>query len=474
MLIACLCPLVFAACTSIEPVVRPEVHLAGQWLETASIDADEAKPVSSAWWQDFSSPQLDRLIDTAFQGNPDLRIQGERIVQAELALGNARASLFPSLNLSGNSGWNRSDSGDRGGSVVSERKNSSLNLSASYELDLWGRIAASVASSEASLQASHHDFDAARLSLAASIATTYFQHLTHQRRLAIAKENLAIAERVLKVVEARYHNGAVSALDLSRQQTAVLSQRAAIEPLAVDVRQSRSALAILTGTPPQTFTLDPEVAEITEAADTLDALTIPSIAPGLPAELLLRRPDLASNEAQLTAAAANITVARAELFPKLSLSAAAGMASDFLFSLADPSNSASISASVVQSIFDGGRLRAQVDISRSRQRELVESYRKNILTALKEVEDALGNVARDTHHEEAQRQILFEAERSLRLAESRYHAGADDLLTVLDAQRNRFSAQEQLAQLRLARLVDAVGLYKVLGGGWRPEGEQTP
>jgi NodT family efflux transporter outer membrane factor (OMF) lipoprotein len=466
MLFACVCALTLAACTTIEPVAQADLDLPAHWTEATP--AAEATALSPVWWQDFASPQLDQLIEAAFQGSPDLRIQGERIVQAELTLSSSRASLFPSLSLSGNSGWNRSDSGDRGGSVVSERKSSSLNLSASYELDLWGRIAATVAGSEASLQASRYDFDAARLSLAASIATTYFQYLTHQRRLAIAEENLAITERVLRVVDARYRNGSVSALDLSRQQTAVLTQRAAIEPLAVDVRQTRSALAILTGASPQAFALEPE------ASATLDALAIPSITPGLPSDLLLRRPDLASSEAQLAAAAANITVARAELFPRLTLSAGGGAASDFLFALADPTTTASVSAAIVQSIFDGGRLRAQVDISRSRQRELVENYRKSILTALKEVEDALSSTTRDTHHEEAQRQILSEAERTLHLAESRYREGADDLLTVLDAQRTRFTAQEQLAQLRLARLVDAVGLYKVLGGGWTAAGEQTP
>lgn len=449
-------------CAITEPIARPEMSLPAAWSEaTAGAPADGTAGTalqSATWWQHFNSAQLDALVTEAMLASPDLRIQAERVIQAELALRSTSASLFPSLNLGGNSGWSRSDGGDRGDGAISERKSSALNLSASYELDLWGRVAANIDSASASLAATRYDHDAARLSMASSVATTYFQWLALQARLDIARQNLAIAERVLRVVEARYRNGAASSLDVSRQLTTVLSQRAAIEPLEVQARQTRSALAILLGRNPQALPLDSE---------RIDALAIPTVPAGLPADLLLRRPDLASAEAGLSAAAANIAAARAELLPTFSLSGAGGVASDFLLSLADPSNSASLSASIVQTIFDGGRLRAQVDLARSSQRELVESYRKTILTALKEVEDGLANATLDANQEAAQGQIMAEAERSLRLAELRYREGADDLLSVLDAQRTLFSAQDQLAQLRQARLADAVGLYKALGGGWQ-------
>ncbi|HNM56604.1 MAG TPA: TolC family protein, partial [Thauera aminoaromatica] len=168
----------------------------------------------------------------------------------------------------------------------------------------------------------------------------------------------------------------------------------------------------------------------------------------------------------LAAAAANIAAARAALLPGISLSAGAGVGSAALLALADTTRTLSISASVLQKIFDGGRLRADVDIQRSRQRELVESHRRAILAALKEVEDALANGVRDTNQEAAEREILAEAERSLRLAELRYREGADGLLTVLLAQRTLFASQDQLALTRLARLTAAVNLYKALGGGW--------
>jgi NodT family efflux transporter outer membrane factor (OMF) lipoprotein len=440
-------------CALTEPIVRPEQPLPAQWVEAARATEPTA-PLHDTWWQDFGSAQLDAFVTEALATAPDLRIQAERVIQAELALREAGASLLPSLNLSGGSSTRNADS--------NESSSTGIDLGASYEVDLWGRIAAGVDASRAGLVATRFDYDAARLSISASVATTWFQVLALQERLDIARQNLATAERVLRVVQARYDNGAASALDLSQQRSTVLNQRKVIEPLEVQLRQTRSALAILLGRNPQ--------AELTAGAaganERLDTLQVPTVGAGLPSELLLRRPDLAASEARLAAAAANIAAARAALLPGISLSAGAGVGSAALLSLADTTRTLSISASVLQKIFDGGRLRADVDIQRSRQRELVESHRRAILAALKEVEDALADGTRDANQEAAEREILAEAERSLRLAELRYREGADGLLTVLLAQRTLFSSQEQLAQLRLARLTAAVNLYKALGGGW--------
>jgi multidrug efflux system outer membrane protein len=437
-----------AGCAFTEPVARPDLDLPAHWAETGSA-VTPAASIHDAWWQDFGSAPLDALVAEALAAAPDLRIQAERVVQAELALRQAGASLFPTLDLSAGSGARNVDS--------NETNTSSLSLGASYELDLWGRIAAGVDASRAGLAATRFDHDAARLSISASVATTWFQTLALQERVDIARQNLATAERVLRVVQVRYDNGAASALELSQQRTTVLNQRQAIEPLEVQLRQTRSALAILLGRNPQGgFPTEERLA----------ALQVPGVDAGLPSELLLRRPDLAASEARLVAATANIAAARAALLPGISLSAGAGVGSAALLSLADTTRTLSISASVLQSIFDGGRLRAGLDIQRSRQRELLETHRRAILVALKEVEDALADGARDANQEAAQREILAEAQRSLRLAELRYREGADSLLTVLLAQRTLFSTQDQLAALRLARLSDAVNLYKALGGGW--------
>ncbi|HRP66216.1 MAG TPA: efflux transporter outer membrane subunit [Thauera sp.] len=458
LLLPVLAALFVTGCAITEPIAHPQIELPAAWAESATSSTDASTDaIHAAWWQSFGSAQLDALVAEAMSTAPDLRIQAERVAQAELALRQAGASLFPALNLSGGSGTRNVDGNESG--------STDLSLGASYELDLWGRIAAGVDASRASLAATLYDYDAARLSMSASVASTWFQALALQERVAIAHQNLAIAERVLRVVQARYDNGAASALELSQQRSTVLNQRKAIEPLEVQLRQTRSALAILLGRNPQaSFAADQR----------LDGLQVPEIGAGLPSELLLRRPDIAASEARLDAAAANIAAARAALLPGISLSAGAGVGSTALLSLADTTRTLSLSASLLQQIFDGGRLRTEVELQRSRQRELLETHRRTLLVALKEVEDALADSARDARQEAAQREILAEAQRSLRLAELRYREGADGLLTVLDAQRALFAAQDQLAQLRLARLGNAVNLYKALGGGWQGARARVP
>jgi outer membrane protein TolC len=191
------------------------------------------------------------------------------------------------------------------------------------------------------------------------------------------------------------------------------------------------------------------------------------VAPGLPADLLARRPDLASAEAQLASANANITAARAALLPGIQLTGSAGLASNVLVNFLNaPTATLALGATLAQTIFDGGRLRSQVDVAESRERELIESYRRSILAALADVESALASGSRTADQELLQEQVVVEAPPALRLAEIRYREGADDLLTVLDAQRTLFQADDQLAQIRLSRLQASLGLYKALGGGW--------
>ena len=436
--------------TPIDGTPRPTIDLPAQW--------SEASPGSSVlqrdWWRGFQSSELERLIDAAQAGSPTLAIAAERVQQAEITVRSAGATLFPSVSVGGGTGAQRSDPS---GSSARTSKSTNVSLGVSYEVDLWGRLAAGVKGAEASLAASRYDFESARLSLTTGVANAYFQVLALRMRLVVARDNLAIAERVFKIVDSRYRNGAASALDVSRQRIAVMTQRATIEPLEVQERQTVTALAVLLGRTPQNLQIETR---------RFDAFVIPEVGAVLPSELLVRRPDLASAEAQLAGADADVAVARAALLPSVSLSGSAGLASASLLSLANPATSLGLTASLVQTLFDGGRLRNQVALSESARRQLVENYRASIYTALKEVEDALGNAVRHRGQEQAQLAIRDEAQRSLRLAELRYREGADDLTSVLDAQRTLFSSLDQLAQLRLARLTATLDLYKALGGGW--------
>lgn len=433
-----------------EPA-KLDMPLPEKWDE---VEAANPSPKNN-WWNEFDSAELAQLIAIALADSPDMTIASERVRQAEAAVQSAGASLFPSLNLDVGSGSRRSTPDGGSGTTTDS---SSAALGVSYEVDLWGRISAGKRAAQASLDGSRYDLETARLTLTSGVATAYFQVLETRARLQVARDNLAIAERLLRIVDVRYRNGAASALDVSRQNTTVLTQRAALAPLEVLERQSLSALSILLGRPPQGFTL---------AGVPITDLTIPQLGASLPSELLTRRPDLASAEAQLRAADANVDVARAALLPSVQLTGSGGLSASDLLSLNSPTRSLALTGTLTQTIFDGGRLRSQVNISEAQRRQLLESYRASILIALKEVEDALGNAERYRRQELAQAAIRDEAQRSLQLSELRLREGADELSTVLEAQRTLYAAQDQLAQLRSARLRSAVDIVKATGGGWQ-------
>ncbi len=441
-----------AGCATTSEMLEPNVDVPAAYRADVS---GATAPLTSEWWRTFDSTELITLIDQALRESPDLAIAMERVRQAEALVRIAGASLFPQLDL-GVSSTRRKVDNDNAASVTTE--GTTATLSASYEVDVWGRNASDRRAAEASLDASRFDRESVRLTTLSGVANAYFQVLSLRGRLQVARDNLAIAERVLDIVNIRARNGVVSQLDVARQNNAVLSQRAAIPPLELQERQSLAALAILTGRTPQSFDV---------AGMSVNGLAVPVVAPGLPADLLIRRPDLATAEAQLAAANADLAAARAALLPSLQLTTSAGLSNTALMSLANPSSTIyNLGASVLQPIFNGGRLRGQVDLAGSRERELVESYRRAILAALADVEDALVATSRTGEQQTLQAQARDEASRALRLAEVRYREGADDLLSVLDAQRTLFSAEDQLAQTQLARLQASVSLYQALGGGW--------
>ncbi|MCW5576156.1 MAG: efflux transporter outer membrane subunit [Burkholderiales bacterium] len=448
-----------AGCAVHEPVTRPVLELPATWTETP---AAAATAPDALWWRSFGSPQLDRLVSEARAGSANLRIAAERVHQAEIALRLAGTAQLPVVGASAGTSASRTNAP---GSPRIQRESSSLGLSASYEIDLWGRLAAGLEASTASLAATRFDLEAARLSLTGAVATGYFEWLATGERLAIARHNVNIAERVLKIVESRYRNGVATLLELTEQRTTVLSQRAAVIPLEVQRRQLASALALLLGRMPQGFVLQPEE---------FQHLAVPEVTPGLPSSLLARRPDLAAAEAQLAAADANVAAARAALLPSLSLSASGGLASAELLRLVDPTRSLSAGLALAQTLFDGGRRNLQVENSRSQRAVLIETYGQAVRTALKEVDDGLGNSERGRRQEEAQREIVEQATRALHLAELRYREGGGDLLSVLIAQRTLFLAQDSHATQRLNRLTAAVDLFKALGGGWVADSNPAP
>lgn len=432
------------------PVTPPE-----QW----SAQLDEGQGIDASWWQAFNDDHLNRLIDKALAANPDLAATAQSVIQADLQLQSAGAGLLPSVGATASTGRqaSRASGGDTntGGST-------SAGLSVDYELDLWGRLSAVEGAALASFQATRFDYDAARITLIASVASTWFEWLELQQRVEVARNNLAIGERTLALVEVRFRNGAASRAELARQQTSVLSLRNAVPPLEYQARQRLAALRVLTGELP--FEGDTPDADISE-------VSIPVISPLAPASLVTRRPDLAAQEARLVAASADIEQARAALLPSVSLSAAVRLSTDSFLSLADPTRSVNGLLGLSQSLFDGGQRRNALAISESKRVALLESYRGSLLTAFQEVGDALDRDSLFELQEQRLQEILARAEETLRLTEVRYREGADDLLTLLESQRNVFDARQQLSQMRLNRLIAAVDLYKALGGGWQRDDE---
>ncbi|GGY69807.1 hypothetical protein GCM10011613_12700 [Cellvibrio zantedeschiae] len=411
--------------------------------------------IEKDWWKAFESPQLTQLVEIAQQKNSDVIIASERVKQAELQMKIANASLFPTLSLNASSGEKRSKPE---GGTWSNSGSTSVGLGASYEVDLWGGEMANRHAAKSNYRASVFSNEAVRLSISAGVATAWFNYLALQERTITAKKNVEIAERIQKIVDSLYRNGAATAADVAVQKTNLLSQQNALLPLQLQLDQTRAAIALLEGQVPQAYQL---------ASEKISDLKIPKLSAGVPADVITRRPDVAIAEAQLKASSANVYAARTAFLPGLQLSGSAGKSASELFSLNSALQSTGWSLSLVQTIFAGGRVANQVRISESRRVELLEQYRKVILTALQETDDALNRVNITEQQENNQQNILTQASRSLKLNEDRYREGSIDLQTLLDSQRSFFQAQDSLVQQRLARLKATVDLYKALGGGWQ-------
>ena len=445
-------------CASRAPIAEPPpgVDLPAAWA-AAGPPSHQEWPDKN-WWQRFGSPELTRLVDEGQSGNLELAGALARVRQAEAEARIAGVSLLPTATFYSDA--NRSVPIRRGSASTS----ADSGLQVSYEVDFWGKNKAGVASAEASLEANRFDRQTVALTVTSGIVSTYLQVLSLRDRLAVARGHVANAEHVLTLVQAQKNAGAASSLDLARQRSVVAQQKSEIPDLMQQEREAQSALAILLGKTPQTFSV---------AQQGLDTVTLPEVSPGLPSELLARRPDIRRAEADLAAANANVAVARANLFPSISLTGAMGTQSSALLSLLNaPNLVANVSASLFTPIFDGGRLKRERDIAISRKQEVVQAYRATVIAALSEVDNALGQVHSLDEQQRLKTVELDQARQAYDLAEIRYKLGAEDFMTVLDTQRALSDVQNDMGILKLRRLQATVSLYKALGGGWQDEGGQ--
>jgi NodT family efflux transporter outer membrane factor (OMF) lipoprotein len=437
-------------------------------------NAQTALP-SVDWWRGFRSKQLTDLIEESLTSNLDIAAAVARIVQADANARVSGSALLPVVGLDGSFSRSRSSQSSgttTTGSSGSERQLYSASLTASYEIDFWGKNRAALRSAEELAAASRFDREVVALTAVATVASTYFQVLAANDRLRVARENLAAATRVYNLIKERFDAGTASALDTSQQESVVGTQRANIPPLEQLARQNMTTLAVLIGRTPESVKI---------RAGSMDQISIPPVTPGLPSDLIGQRPDIREAEAQLESGNANVYSARAAFFPTITLTGEGGYQSAVFRTLMRPESAFfNLAAGLTQPILDGARLQGQYDFAKGRQDELLQLYRKAVISGFADVENALIAVRQTAERERLQRDVVRSSRQAFEISEQRLREGAVDLVTVLNTQQTLFQAQDLLAQVRLQRLQAVVSLFQALGGGWqmppkvRSAGAQPP
>jgi outer membrane protein, multidrug efflux system len=457
--------LLTSGCTVGPRYRRPTAVVPGTYRGVAP-EQGVASPVSSGqilsiaeqkWWDVFQDEQLRALIGVALQQNYDLRIAASHVLEAQAQLGIVRADQFPTLS----GGGAIADNGTPLSKVspAFETSTGQLNISAAWELDFWGKFRSATKAARANLLANQWARREVVSTLVADVAAAYFQLRALDLQLAISQRTLISRQESLRLTRVLENGGATSLLDVRQGEQLVFTATAEIAALQQQIEQQENFLSILLGQNPGDI---PRGQSLTEQHQP------PEVPPGLPSDLLERRPDVRQAEEQLIAANAEIGVARAAYFPQISLSGTGGFQSSALSNLfTGPAGAWSFGASLTQPIFTAGRLRSSVRLAEARQNTAILVYQQSIQTAFRGVSDAL--VAyRKTREFREQEELLFEsAQDAARLSHMRYTGGVTGYLEVLTNETNAFSAELGVVQARQNELLALVQLYEALGGGWQ-------
>lgn len=436
--------LAIAGCASVQDTAAPSPAVALPDAYETDVTADADLPALELWWAGFGDETLDDLVATALTQNRSLEAGIASVVSARAAVTVANAQSLPSLSGSASTSVNS----ETGFDDISK----SARLSASYQLDLFGEVAASQDAARAGLESAEYAQRALELSVASDLATNYFDLQVARKQLDVANENLAIAERIFDIVQVRYEAGEISGFDLASQEATLANSRAQIPQIEQQILSLETAIAILVGETPQNFRV--------EDVDLYEAM-LPVPEAGLPSELLTRRPDLLQAEADLRAGQANVQAARAAMLPSIDLGAGV---TTLLTSLSDPT--ASLSAALSQTIFSGGSLEAQLESAKARRAALLANYEQAILTSLRDVDVALSAINTSAMREEQVQIALVASRKALDSAELRYRVGTDDLTSLLSAQQTYYSSTQSALEARRDRLAASIDLYVALGGGY--------
>src|SRR5258708_2614202 len=453
-----------AGCILTQDLPDPALDIPDRY-KAARLTEKDALPTLD-WWRGFRSRELTDLMEEAQTVNLDIAAATARFVQADAQARIAGAALLPSLQGNGSETYSRTSGSSASGLSIGRREvvNYTASLRAAYELDFWGKNRDATQAAEETAFANRFDRDVVALTTLATVANAYFQVLASQDRIRTAERNIASATRILEAIKERFKAGTGTDLDVAQQESVVANQRAAVPPLRQTLAQNVNALATLVSRPPESIHV---------VGGSLNQISPPRVTPGLPSELLTQRPDIRRQEAQLASATANVGNARAQFFPSIQLTGQGGYQSSALSSLFQPHAAFfSMVGSLTQPIFDGGRILGNFEFSKARQDELLQIYRKTVVSAFADVDNALVLIRETTIRLRLQREVVASSRRAFQLAEQQLRAGTADIVTVLNTQTTLFQAEDLLWQAQLARLLAIVSLYQALGGGWEPRMER--
>jgi NodT family efflux transporter outer membrane factor (OMF) lipoprotein len=460
--------LTLAACVPNADRIDSTLDVPENYRAASKASPDAALPALD-WWRGFRSPELTALIEEAQNVNLDIAAAAARITQADAQARVAGAALLPLVDANGSGTHSRSSAATGGSSSLGGFKREGniyqASLTASYEVDFWGKNRALLEAARYTTVASRFDREVIALSTVASVANAYFQVLAAQDRLRNTRENVRAAEEILNMIQQMLNVGTTTDLALAQQEALVAQEKAQVPPLIITLKQNIDALATLIARPPERVVIH---------GGSMRRLSIPRVTPGLPSDLLTRRPDIREAEANLVGASANVYAARAAFLPSIQLTGQDGFESAILKSLFRPDAVLfSAAASLAQPIFDGGTLLGQLEQQKGKQEELLQTYRKTALSGFQDVDDALVAVQQQAESVRLNRAVVEASRRALKVAREQLTGGIINITSLLQAEQTLFQAVDALAVAELSRLLAIVSLYQALGGGWPPPEAQV-
>lgn len=432
--------------------------LPAEWEEDGKV-FQQVLPVDDQWWKSFGDSMLDSLIAVAVQRNYSVMMAIDRINMAQANLRIERGNFFPTIGL--NAGWNREQTSGNTGSLprsIEHYYDASLNMS--WELDLFGSIRNRVRAQRETFAATREEYVGTMISLCAQVASAYINLRELQQEMEVVKRNIASQAAVLKITEVRYNTGLTSKLDVAQAKSVYFSTKASIPQIESGINRYITSLAILLGTYPQ------EVRPALERTGTLPDYMEP-IAVGLPADLLLRRPDIRSAERQVNAEAALLGASKSDWLPQVFLKGSVGYAAKKVKDLVKHNSlTFEIAPAITWTLFKGTQLVNATRLARAQLDQAINQFNQTVLTAVQETDNAMNAYRNSIKQIVALREVLNQGKETLRLSLELYKQGLTPFQDVLDAQRSLLSYENQLVQAQGSSLLQLIAMYQALGGGW--------